>query len=98
MPFGLSTAPRVCTQLLSVVHFALSEQGITSIRYLDDFFLIAKSEKDMARDLPLAQSLSSASLSTRRKRKGRLNGCPFSGSYWTRSIRPCPALPSAWRS
>jgi len=57
MPFGLSTAPRVCTQLLSVVHFALSEQGITSIRYLDDFFLIAKSEKDMARDLPLAQSV-----------------------------------------
>ena len=30
MPFGLSTAPRVCTQLLSVVNFALSELGITT--------------------------------------------------------------------
>lgn len=57
MPFGLSTAPRVCTQLLSVIQFALAEKGITDIRYLDDFFLIAKTEKDMARDLPLAQSV-----------------------------------------
>jgi len=57
MPFGLSTAPRVCTQLLSVVQFALAEQGITDIRYLDDFFLIAKFEKDMARDLRIAQSV-----------------------------------------
>ena len=57
MPFGLSTAPRVCTQLLSVIQFALAEQGITDIRYLDDFFLIAKLEKDMARDLRIAQSV-----------------------------------------
>jgi len=57
MPFGLSTAPRVCTQLLSVVQFALAEKGITDIRYLDDFFLIGKSEKDMARQLLLAQSV-----------------------------------------
>ena len=57
MPFGLSTAPRVCTQLLSVIQFALAEQGIHDIRYLDDFFLIAQSEKDMTRDLLLAQSV-----------------------------------------
>jgi hypothetical protein len=57
MPFGLSTAPKVCTQLLSVVQFALAEKGITDIRYLDDFFLIAKLEKDMARDLLVAQSV-----------------------------------------
>ena len=57
MPFGLSTAPRVCTQLLSIVQFALAEKGITDIRYLDDFFLIAKLEKDMARDLRIAQSV-----------------------------------------
>ena len=56
MPFGLSTAPRVCTQLLSVVNFALSELGITDIRYLDDFFLIAASHDEMARHLSLAQS------------------------------------------
>ena len=57
MPFGLSTAPRVCTQLLSVIQFALAEQGIHDIRYLDDFFLIAQSEKDMTRDLLSAQSV-----------------------------------------
>jgi hypothetical protein len=57
MPFGLSTAPRVCTQLLSVIQFALAEKGITDIRYLDDFFLIAKTKEGMARDLPLAQSV-----------------------------------------
>ena len=57
VPFGLSTAPRVCTQLLSVVQFALAEAGITDVRYLDDFFLIAKTEKDMTRDLHLAQSV-----------------------------------------
>ena len=57
MPFGLSTAPRVCTQLLSVIQFALAEKGITDIRYLDDFFLIAHTEKDMTRDLLLAQSV-----------------------------------------
>ena len=56
MPFGLSTAPRVCTQLLSVVNFALAELGITDIRYLDDFFLIAASYDEMARHLSLAQS------------------------------------------
>ena len=57
MPFGLSTAPRVCTQLLSVVNFALAELGIRDIRYLDDFFLIGASEEDMARHLLPAQSV-----------------------------------------
>jgi len=56
MPFGLSTAPRVCTQLLSVVNFALAELGIRDIRYLDDFFLIGASEDEMTRHLLLAQS------------------------------------------
>ena len=57
MPFGLNTAPRVCTQLLSVVNFALARAGIRDIRYLDDFFLIGPSEADMRRDLTLAQSI-----------------------------------------
>ena len=56
MPFGLSTAPRVCTQLLSVVQFALAELGIRDIRYLDDFFLIADTEQTMARQLRAAQT------------------------------------------
>ena len=59
MPFAsaVSTAPGVCAQLLSVIQFALAEKGITDIRYLDDFFLIAHTEKDMTRDLLLAQSV-----------------------------------------
>jgi hypothetical protein len=57
MPFGLNTAPRVCTQLLSVVNFALTRAGIRDIRYLDDFFLIGASQADMQRDLALAQSI-----------------------------------------
>jgi hypothetical protein len=57
MPFGLNTAPRVCTQLLSVVNFALARAGICDIRYLDDFFLICHSQSDMQRDLTLAQSI-----------------------------------------
>jgi hypothetical protein len=57
MPFGLNTAPRVCTQLLSVVNFALARAGIRDIRYLDDFFLIGNSYSSMQRDLSLAQSI-----------------------------------------
>jgi hypothetical protein len=57
MPFGLNTAPRVCTQLLSVVNFALTRAGILDIRYLDDFFLIGRSHSDVQRDLTLAHSI-----------------------------------------
>jgi hypothetical protein len=57
MPFGLNTAPRVCTQLLSVVNFALTRAGICDIRYLDDFFLIGNSQHTMQRDLALAQCI-----------------------------------------
>ena len=61
MPFGLSTAPRVCTQLLSVVNFALAQQGITDVRYLDDFFLIGRSSSEIAQQLsPLRRSSSSS--------------------------------------
>lgn len=55
MPFGLSTAPRVCTQLLSVVHFALAEAGLNDIRYLDDFFFIGSSSELMRQQLSTAQ-------------------------------------------
>lgn len=41
MPFGLSSAPRICTELLSVVAFELQRQGIDrQVRYLDDFLFI----------------------------------------------------------
>jgi hypothetical protein len=55
MPFGLSTAPLVCTQLLSVVSFALSSLSITHTRYLDDFLLIAAPKLRMQHDLSTAQ-------------------------------------------
>jgi hypothetical protein len=41
MAFGLSSAPRICTMLLSVVAFRLSTLTIAhSVRYLDDFLFI----------------------------------------------------------
>jgi hypothetical protein len=43
MVFGLKSAPAVCTQLLSVVSFALLEAGIRHARLLDDFLIIASS-------------------------------------------------------
>jgi hypothetical protein len=57
MPFGLSTAPLVCTQLLSVVAFALTRAGIRHIRYLDDFFLIGSSAAEVSQHLATAQSI-----------------------------------------
>jgi hypothetical protein len=57
MPFGLSTAPRVCTQLLSVVNYALTKAGIHDVRYLDDFFLIGSSQAETAAQLTAAQSI-----------------------------------------
>lgn len=45
MPFGLSVAPRICTQLLSVVAFALRKEMERFVRYLDDFLFIAPSRK-----------------------------------------------------
>jgi hypothetical protein len=57
MPFGLSTAPRVCTQLLSVVAFALSQQGIRPVRYLDDFFTIGATEAGVEQQLQTAPQI-----------------------------------------
>jgi hypothetical protein len=57
MPFGLSTAPRVCTQLLSVVAFALSQQDIRPVRYLDDFFTIGATEAGVQRQLLTAPQI-----------------------------------------
>jgi hypothetical protein len=58
MPFGLSSAPRICTLLLSVVAYRLSrEQLFRLIRYLDDFLFISQSRNDMARCLLLAQQV-----------------------------------------
>jgi hypothetical protein len=41
MPFGLSSAPRICTMLLSVLQDELHHCGVSClVRYLDDFLVI----------------------------------------------------------
>ena len=45
MPFGLSSVPRICTMLLSVVAFRFARLGISEhLRFLDDFLLIEREE------------------------------------------------------
>ena len=45
MPFGLSSAPRICTMLLSVVAFRLARLGVSEhLRFLDDFLLMKREE------------------------------------------------------
>lgn len=56
LPFGLSTAPRICTELLSVVAYYLHHHGVEAlIRYLDDFLFINKDEHSSRLALELAQ-------------------------------------------
>jgi hypothetical protein len=57
MPFGLSTAPLVCTQLLSVVAFALTQIGTRFVRYLDDFLFAATTAAELQQTLSIAQKL-----------------------------------------
>ena len=58
MPFGLSSAPRICTLILSVVAYRLSRENFFRlIRYLDDFLFIASSQAEMAQCLPRAQQI-----------------------------------------
>ena len=55
MPFGLSSAPRICTMLLSVVAFRLTAVIPASlIRYLDDFLFIAMTRDAMDTTLRLS--------------------------------------------
>ena len=56
MPFGLASAPRICTLLLSVVAHRLALDRIEHvIRYLDDFLFVASSKEAMALILLSAQ-------------------------------------------
>ena len=51
MPFGLATAPRICTQLLGVVAWDMEEQRAKLVRYLDDFLFIARTREECQRML-----------------------------------------------
>jgi len=54
MPFGLTCAPRYCTQLLSVVAYELTRHDCVFVRYLDDFLFIAATQQDCQRMLDVA--------------------------------------------
>jgi hypothetical protein len=56
MPFGLSTAPLVCTQLLSVIAYALTALDIIHVRYLDDFLIISHDQLLLQQQLLIAQT------------------------------------------
>ncbi len=54
MPFGLSPAPRICTELLSVIAFVLRHYSIIFVRYLDDFLIIGQSAELVQHQLDTA--------------------------------------------
>lgn len=60
MPFGLRTAPLVCTLLLSVPAFLLQQHGCRFVRYLDDFLFIADSFEHLQYQLNTAQQIFSS--------------------------------------
>ena len=58
MPFGLSSAPRICTELLSVVAFRLTlEATERNLRFLDDFLLIDQDVVSARASLATAQTV-----------------------------------------
>ena len=58
VPFGLSSAPRICTELLSVVAFRLTlEATERNLRFLDDFLLIDQDEVSARTSLATAQTV-----------------------------------------
>jgi Reverse transcriptase (RNA-dependent DNA polymerase) len=57
LPFGLSTAPRVCTELLDVVSGVMRERGIKHVRYLDDFLYIGSTPSEVAANMLSAEQI-----------------------------------------
>lgn len=57
LPFGLSSGPRLCTLILSIISFELTKLGINHVRYLDDFLFIASSKEECQIILDLAINL-----------------------------------------
>jgi hypothetical protein len=55
LPFGLSTAPRVFTNILAPVIGMLHHQGIYIYPYLDDCLVVAKFKDQLMRALHLSQ-------------------------------------------
>ncbi len=57
LPFGLSSAPRICTLLLSIIQFKLEQNNLILVRYLDDFLLISSSFQSASEHLSIAISI-----------------------------------------
>ena len=58
MPFGLSSAPRICTELLSVVRYRMHMLGMDDlVRYLDDFLFINDCEAAGRQSIMAAESV-----------------------------------------
>jgi hypothetical protein len=56
MPFGLSIAPRICTELLTVVGFRLRVEGLRRLLiYLDDFLFISQCAASSRQSLEASQ-------------------------------------------
>jgi hypothetical protein len=47
LPFGLSTSPFWCEQILSVIDFILEERGVRHLRYCDDFLFTGSSAQEI---------------------------------------------------
>lgn len=60
MAFGLSSAPAICTKILSVLAFALLRARILHSRYLDDFLLISRTQEEAWQHLAAAGSIIAA--------------------------------------
>ena len=54
LPFGLKSAPAICTFLFEVVAFAMEELGIRHIRYLDDWLFWGKSADEVRANMQAA--------------------------------------------
>jgi hypothetical protein len=57
LPFGLSSAPLICTRLLSVLQFVMEERNCKLLRYLDDTLFVASSESEAQRMLEVAREV-----------------------------------------
>jgi hypothetical protein len=57
LPFGLTSAPRVFTQVLAPLVGILHQWGIQFIPYLDDCLIVAPTQLELAHHIQLVQSL-----------------------------------------
>jgi hypothetical protein len=46
LPFGLCTSPLWCERFLSIVDYELARQGLSHVRYVDDFLCITKTKQE----------------------------------------------------